>query len=264
LLGIAEASTFGDVDRDTLHMTELPCDEAAGMIFVILTPGLPIDAKDWMGGMYEHFEALGLENWYYHKSRTMEGANWKVAYDGYLEGYHFQAAHTETVATRSPSNRAAYDAFGPHIRIAFPQNSIVDFENIPREEWGTRENDGYDFIRMLFPNFAFFLAPEMCQFAQLFPGSAPDRNVTVMNYIFPKKPETEEAMQALDEMCDFFYNVVLEEDYMLGLMVQNGLESGAMTHQVFGRNEPGNQFFHKLLEHYMDETGATPMPVMKA
>lgn len=263
LVGIAEASTFGDVDRETLHMTELPCDEAAGMIFVSLTPGLTIDAQQWLGGMYEDFAALGLENWYYHKARPMDGANWKVAYDGYLEGYHFQAAHTNTVATRTPSNRATYEGFGPHIRLGFPQNSITRLRDLPREQWGLQENKGYDFIRMLFPNFSFFLAPEMCQFAQLFPGSAPDRNVTVLNYIFPKKPETAEGLKALDEMCDFFYDVVLEEDYHLGLKVQNGLQSGAMTHQLFGRNEPGNQFFHKWLDYFLDDTGETPEPVMK-
>ena len=85
----------------------------------------------------------------------------------------------------------------------------------------------------------------------------------MLNYVFPTKPETEEGLKALDEMCDFFYNVVLEEDYVLGLKVQNGLESGAMTHQLFGRNEPGNQFFHGWLAHYLDETGQTPPPVMK-
>ncbi|RVQ66560.1 (2Fe-2S)-binding protein [Croceicoccus ponticola] len=264
LLGIAEASTFGEVDRSQLNMTELPCDEVAGMIFVILTPGLAIDAREWLGGMYDDFAALKLESWYFHKSREMPGANWKVAYDGYLEGYHFAAAHTETVAPRSPSNRAHYEGFGPHIRLGFPQRSITDLKDVPRDQWGHRENNGYDFIRMLFPNFALFLAPEMCQFAQLFPGDAPDRNVTIMNYVFPSKPETEEEMRKLDEMCDFFFKVVETEDYDLGLQVQNGLESGAMTHQTFGRNEPGNQFFHKWVDYYLDESGQTPMPVMKA
>lgn len=36
-----------------------------------------------------------------------------------------------------------------------------------------------------------------------------------------------------------------------------------MTHQTFGRNEPGNQFFHKWVAYYLDESGQTPMPVMK-
>lgn len=263
LVGIAEAGTFGAVDKATLNLTELPCDEAAGMIFVILTPGLAINAVAWLDGMYEDFAALKLENWYFHKQRTMVGANWKVAYDGYLEGYHFQAAHTNTVATRSPSNRASYEGFGPHIRLGFPQNSIARLLDLPREEWGLQENRGYDFIRMLFPNFSFFLAPEMGQLAQLFPGPKRDQNVTVMNYIFPTKPDTDEALETLDKMCDFFFDVVEEEDYGLGLKVQNGLESGAMTDQLFGRNEPGNQFFHKWIAYYLDESGQTPRPVMK-
>lgn len=263
LIGIAEASTFGDVDRSTLHLTELPCDEAAGLIFVILTPDLPINAVEWLGGMYEDFAALKLETWYYHKSKPMKGANWKVAYDGYLEGYHFQAAHTNTVATRSPSNRANYEGFGPHIRLGFPQNSITRLKDLPREEWGRQENNGYDFIRMLFPNMSFFLAPEMGQLAQLFPGPQANQNTTVMNYIFPVKPATPEALETLDKMCDFFFDVVEEEDYLLGMKVQNGLESGAMTHQTFGRNEPGNQFFHKWVAYYLDESGQTAAPVMK-
>ena len=56
-----------------------------------------------------------------------------MAYDGYLEGYHFQAAHTNTVATRSPSNRAHYEGFGPHIRLGFPQNSITRLAELPRD-----------------------------------------------------------------------------------------------------------------------------------
>ena len=263
LVGIAEASTFGDVDKRTLNLTELPCQEIAGLIFVILTPGLPIDAKAWLGGMLEDFEALKLETWYYHKAKPMHGANWKVAYDGYLEGYHFQAAHPNTVAPRTPSNRAYYEAFGPHIRLGYPQVNIARLKDIPRDQWGTQENNGYDFIRVLFPNFSFFLAPEMCQYAQLFPGPTPDKNVTIMNYIYPKKPESEEDFKRLDEMCDFFYDVVEEEDYFLGLRVQNGLEARATDHVTFGRNEPGNQYFHKWVDYYLSG-GTLPKPVLRA
>ncbi len=263
LVGIAEASTFGDVDRRTLAMTELPAEEVAGMIFVILTPGLPIDVRGFLGGMLDDLAALRLETWYYHKARTMEGANWKVSFDGYLEGYHFQAAHTQTVATRSPSNRASYEAFGPHIRLGFPQNGIGRLKDLPREEWGRQENDGYDFIRILFPNFSFFLAPEMCQYAQLFPGPTPDRNLTVMNYIYPTAPKDEEELRTLDEMSDFFFQVVLDEDYALGLKVQNGLESGATDRLTFGRNEPGNQYFHKWVEYHLSGCEG-PAPVLRA
>jgi phenylpropionate dioxygenase-like ring-hydroxylating dioxygenase large terminal subunit len=263
LLGIAEASTFGEVDKRVLGLTELPCQEIAGMIFVILTPEIPIDAPEFLGGMLDDLAAMKLENWYFHKARSMEGANWKVAYDGYLEGYHFQAAHPETVTPRTPSNRAYYEAFGPHIRLGYPQHRIVELRHLPREEWGMRENLNYDFIRMLFPNFAMFLAPEMCQVAQLFPGKTPDTNVTVMNYIFPQAPADEAALKALDEMCDFFFDVVEREDYHMGLRVQQGLEAMPTSDVIFGRNELGNQYFHKWVDYYLAQ-GALPAPALRS
>lgn len=263
LLGVAEASTFGEVDKRALGLAKLPCQEIAGMIFVILTPEIPIDVPAFLGGMLDDLAALKLENWYFHKARSMEGANWKVAYDGYLEGYHFQAAHPETVTPRTPSNRAYYEAFGPHIRLGYPQHRIVELRDLPREEWGTRENLNYDFIRMLFPNFAMFLAPEMCQVAQLFPGKTPGTNVTVMNYIFPQAPVDEEALKSLDEMCDFFFDVVEREDYHMGLRVQQGLEAVPSSDVIFGRNELGNQYFHKWVAYYLAE-GALPPPTLRS
>ncbi|GFM28230.1 SRPBCC family protein [Novosphingobium sp. PY1] len=263
LLGITEASTFGDVDKSTLGLTELPCEEVAGMIFAILTPGLPIDIPAFLGGMLDDLAALRLETWYFHKSKPMQGANWKVAYDGYLEGYHFQAAHPETVLPRTPSNRAYYEAFGPHIRLSYPQHRIVELKDLPREEWGERENLNYDFIRMLFPNFAMFLAPEMCQVAQLFPGDAPGRNVTIMNYIFPTAPASEAEREELDRMSDFFFDVVEKEDYLMGMRVQQGLEAQRSGHVTFGRNELGNQYFHKWIAHYLSQ-GTVPEPLLRA
>jgi phenylpropionate dioxygenase-like ring-hydroxylating dioxygenase large terminal subunit len=251
LVGIAEASSFGEIDKVSLELTELPCQEVAGMIFAILTPGRSIDVPKFLGGMLDEMAALKLETWYYHTSKELIGANWKVAYDGYLEGYHFAAAHPNTVTPRSPSNRAAFAFHGPHILITFPQTGIRKLKDLPREDWGQQENNGYDFIRVLFPNLSFFLAPEMCQFAQLIPGPTPDKNRTILNYIFPKKPDTAEDLKRLDDMCSFFAQVVNDEDYLLGLKVQKGLESGAMTHVTFGRNEPGNQHFHRMLNEYL-------------
>ncbi len=263
LTGIAEAGNFGAVDKEPLHLTELPCEEIIGMIFVSLTPGATMDARAWLDGMYDHFAALKLETWYYHKSKVMKGANWKVVWDGYIEGYHFQAAHTNTIATRAPSNRATIDGFGPHIFIGYPQTAISRLRDLPREEWGAQENNGYDFLRTLFPNLSMFLAPEMCQYAQIFPGPRWDENTTVMNYIFPKKPETDEAMKALDEMCDFFFSVVETEDYHLTTRVLQGVKSGAIKEMTFGKCEPGPQFFHKWVEHFLDESGQTPPPAMR-
>ena len=72
--------------------------------------------------------------------------------------------------------------------------TIGELRKVPREDWGQRENAGFDFVRTLFPNVSVFLAPEIAQIAQLFPGPTPDRNRTVLTYA-RRKPVTDAADQ---------------------------------------------------------------------
>ena len=70
------------------------------------------------------------------------------------------------------------------MRIGFAQTAIAEkLGRIPREEWGRHENDGFDFVRILFPNVSVFAAPEIVQVMQTFPGPTPDRNHTRMIYV---------------------------------------------------------------------------------
>ena len=43
----------------------------------------------------------------------LDGPNWKVVIDGYLEGYHFASLHRTTVFRTNFSNMAAFDKLGP-------------------------------------------------------------------------------------------------------------------------------------------------------
>lgn len=263
LIGISEASTFGDVDKSAMGLRQLPCEERSGMIFVCLTPNAPIDLDNHFRGFLEDFDALDFANWTYLGSRTIEGANWKVAYDGYLEGYHFKSLHPETIFPRTPSNCTHYEGFGPNMRIGFPQHSIGDqLKQVPREEWGTRENYGYDFVRIFFPNVSIFIAPEITQVAQLFPGPTPDRNRTVLNYLRREPVKDDADREGVEAAMNFFRDVTYQEDYLIGLEIQRGLESGAHDELVFGRNERGNQYFHEWLNWYLEDDTSQPEPRM--
>ncbi|SLK11004.1 aromatic ring-hydroxylating oxygenase subunit alpha [Novosphingobium mathurense] len=263
LIGISEASTFGDVDKSQMGLRVLPCEERAGMIFVCLTPNAPMDLDNYFRGYLEDFEALDFANWTYLGNRTIEGANWKIAFDGYLEGYHFQSLHPETIFPRTPSNTMHYEGFGPNMRIGFPQHSIADqLKDVPRDKWGECENNGYDFVRIFFPNVSIFVAPEITQVAQLFPGPTPDRNRTVLNYLRREPVQDEADREKVEAAMNFFRDVTYEEDYVIGLEIQKGLESGAHDDITFGRNERGNQFFHEWLNWYLEDDETLPEPQM--
>ena len=263
LIGVAEASKFGEVDKPGMGLRELPCEEKGGMIFVVLTPNAPIDVDAYFRGFLEDFEALDFANWSYLGSRVIEGANWKIAYDGYLEGYHFASLHPQTIFPRTPSNCTHYEGFGPHIRIGFPQHRIAEaLKDIPREKWGEQENNGFDFVRIMFPNVSVFVAPEITQVAQLFPGPTPDKNRTVLNYLRREPIRDEEDRAQVEAAMNFFRDVTYQEDYVIGMEIQKGLESGAHDELVFGRNERGNQYFHEWLNWYLQDDPTLPEPQM--
>ncbi len=263
LIGISEASKFGEVDKAEMGLRELPCQEKAGMIFVCLTPNAPIDVDKFYRGFLADFEALDFANWTYLGSRVIHGANWKVAYDGYLEGYHFSSLHPETIFPRTPSNCMHYEGFGPHIRIGFPQHRIAEaLKDVPRDEWGTQENNGFDFVRIMFPNVSAFIAPEITQVAQLFPGPTPGENRTVLNYLRREPIRDEEDRAAVEASMNFFRDVTYQEDYVIGLEIQKGLETGAHDELTFGRNERGNQYFHEWLNWYLQDDADLPEPEM--
>lgn len=263
LIGVAERQKFGDIDRAAHGLTALPAYERAGLIFVVLTPDLAVDFEGFFGGMLDDLEQFDFRNWYFAGHREIHGANWKVAYDGYLEGYHFAVAHPETIHPRTYSNIMHFDAFGPHLRIGFPQTSIAnDLRDVPKDEWWRRENHGYDFVRTLFPNVSIFVAPEFTQIAQLIPGPAPNQNRTILYYVRREGPADDAEKEQLFQTVDWLRDVVEEEDYGVGLKVQRGLESGAVKNVTFGKNERGNQFFHNWVSYYLADDPNAPKPVL--
>src|SRR5262245_23854611 len=71
LVGVAGRHKFGDIDVASRGLVRLPIAERAGMIFVRLTPGAPIDLEQYLGGMLPELESYGLENWYMLKQNEL-------------------------------------------------------------------------------------------------------------------------------------------------------------------------------------------------
>ena len=261
LMGVADADKFGEIDKSEHGLTELSCEEKGGLIFACLTPGDPIDMDGFFEGMLDDLDEIGFKDWAYLGNRVITGANWKIAFDGYLEGYHFAQLHPDTIHPRTPSNVTHYEGFGPHMRIGFPQIDILEkLDGIPKEKWGVSENHGFDFVRVLFPNISIFIAPELTQIAQLFPGPTPEENRTVLMFFRKDGPKDEEDAAGLEAMMDWLKNVVDEEDYMIGNLIQKGVNSGAYEHITLGKNERGNQFFHECVNWYLANDPSAPKP----
>ena len=69
--------------------------------------------------MKKEIEHFNFEKWYYHGFKVIHGANWKIAYDGYLEGYHFSTAHKDTILDMTMQGIMDFSAFWPHLRNSY-------------------------------------------------------------------------------------------------------------------------------------------------
>jgi hypothetical protein len=155
-----------------------------------------------------------------------------------------------------------YDAHGPHILIGFAARTVEQLGEVERDELWQHETNGFDFIRLFFPNVSIFIAPEITQIAQMIPGPGPLQNTTILHFLHPEPAQNDEDIAAREEMADWLRDVVQEEDYGVGLKIQGGLETGLMKNVIFGRNERGNQYFHRYVKWYSDGDASAPKPVL--
>ncbi|HLI82246.1 MAG TPA: aromatic ring-hydroxylating dioxygenase subunit alpha [Candidatus Binataceae bacterium] len=258
LIGVSGRRKFGELDTSSRGLTELPIVERAGMIFVSLAPGTTIDLEDYLDGMLPELESFGFQNWHMYKQNELPTSNWKVAHDGYLEGYHFSILHPKTIAQQVMSNIMTYDSFGPHQRVGFPTHKIAELRNKPQEDWELEE--GITVVRTIFPNVSFAIsAKHGGMVSQLLPGPTPDRSRTIQNHIYAKPPATNEERAMMDAAVNLFISAVQNEDNWVCAKIQRGLLSGGNKDFVFGRNELGLHRLHDWIDYYVNGRSERPL-----
>ncbi len=256
LVGISGRHKVGDVDTSTHGLTELPCEERSGLVFAVLRPDAPLDLDSWLGGYDAALDALGLANMELLDERELIGPNWKIAFDGYVDGYHLDILHKDTLGTDTMGNVMTWDAWGPHQRVAFARHITHELRDIPESEWKPAKHVG--FVHTVFPHVSVAgNGGRGAMVSQLMPGPTSDRSRTMQTHVIAKDA-TDEEREATIKRADFLEWVVNEEDYKTGLGIQSALASGANTEFTFGRNEPGNQTFHRWVDDLLANTAVAP------
>jgi nitrite reductase/ring-hydroxylating ferredoxin subunit len=259
LVGILSKEDFGEVDRSCHGLTRLPAAERAGLIWVTLNPESTLDIDTYLCDYDKLLSHFGFESWHLVSRRQVEGPNWKIAYDGYLDLYHLPILHKDTFGPNMP-NRAHYYAWGPHQRVSSPHPMLAGLQDSDDAEWpdGLLMNG----VWTIFPHVSiasFDAGGRGVLISQLFPGEDALSSVTVQSYVMETKPP-DEALPDVEKQVDLLEYVVREEDYATGLRQQHALQTRAKSHVMFGRNEGGGQAFHgwlgRLLELSEEELNA--------
>ena len=252
---ITDGEAFGKLDATAFGLTPLPVAERAGLIFVQLSPDATLDVDTFLSGYDDVLGLFDFGSWHLASRRQLNGPNWKIAYDGYVDFYHLPVLHRNTFGT-DISSQALYDAWGPHQRVTRPNPDLLAMKDLPDDEWDIRALTAPG-VWTLFPNvsIASYADGPSALVSQLFPGDAPGRSITIQSF-FTARELTDEVRDHADERADFLQQVVNEEDYPTGFGIQRAMAIGAKSEVLFGRNEGGNQRFHEWVGRLVETTDA--------
>lgn len=255
LLSMYGGKTFGDVDMAKLGLKELPCEERSGMIWVCLTPGKAFDIDEWLGDFAYELDTLDLANWHLYEQRDIAGPGWKVAWDGYLEAYHHNTLHANTVGKYTVGNLMLHDTYGPHQRIVFGRKSLKEIAKSEEADWADPASH-VRLIHSVFPNTSVSgVVGDHCLVSQVFPGPTPETTVTRQTIMCAKAPETDAEKAATEAFSQLTLTAVKDEDYDMGFKIQKTLRSKANEAFVFGRNEPALQHYHDHVAKFAGSRG---------
>jgi len=244
LVGVPGKEGFPETRSGPAKLTELPAAECAGFLWISLDRGATLDVSAFLGPLADELESWGIGRWSPLGEKVLDcPINWKLAIDTFAENYHFATVHKTTFATIARSNCTVFDSFGPHHRLVFPLNGILDLENVPEEQWDPLQN--MVVIYALFPNIVLSCTIANGELFRVYPADVPGRSITVHQNSTPLDLSDESTAAGAAAVFDYAHATVRDEDYALVAGLQANLESGAREHLVFGRNEPGLQHRHQ-------------------
>ena len=238
LAALPRPDTFPGMNKADHHLVELPNVEAGGLIWFSREPSDFADAI----GLGPEFDAFDLAGHHLFRRRTHDvAANWKLIMDAFLEGYHVQRLHAQTIARFFTDGISVADTIGIHQRSAVGRNEYL--AEIDHAHW-PELRAVITFAYQLFPATIMIMSPDYVNLMVLMP-QAVDRTLVEDFMLIPEEPKTPEAIDHWERSWTLLDEGVFGgEDYRAAALGQNGLASGSITELTLGTLETGIRHFH--------------------
>ncbi len=249
LRGLPRPDTFPGMDKRDYGLAALPCRETGGLLWAVLEGGKP-DFDAFLGELPADFEALGLPGMHLYRRRSHDVAgNWKLIMDAFLESYHVQRLHKDTIAPFFADSISAGDRVGPHFRNAVGREEFLraaDLDSLAHlRQYVT-------FSYSLFPGAVIIVSPDYVNLMLLYPRAV-NRTLVEDFMLIPEPPadeQMEEHWARSFELLDG--GVFATEDFRAARLGQEGLATGAVTELTLGTAETAVAEFHAEVQSRLD------------
>ncbi len=253
LIGVPREETYADFEKRSRPLTALPCIEQGGLIWGILDPHAEPDFSLLSDQIAQDFTALGLPDWYVYGYRRFElDANWKLVMEPFLEGYHVQRLHINSIGPQGMDMFAdvqgIIDRFGVHIRQTSGRGNFspdaIDNPDINIRSFVTHAYN-------LFPNTVVITSPYYTSVMIIMPQSAGKSRVDyyMLTESAPDNPKAEDLYAlSFATIQDVFGN----EDFKASETCHRGLSSGAIPDVIYCGMEMAIPMFYEGIEQFVE------------
>ena len=155
--------SFPGLDKADHHLKELPNVEAGGLIWFAREESDFADAH----ALAPEFDAFGLAGHHLFRRRVHDVAsNWKLIMDAFLESYHVQRLHAQTIARFFTDGITVGDTIGIHQRSAVGRTDYL--AEIDHHDWPALRAV-ITFAYQLFPATIMIMSPDYVNLMVLMP-----------------------------------------------------------------------------------------------
>ena len=242
LLAIPRADSLPGIDKADRPLMRFACIESGGFIWFAHDPQAdfaPIHA------LAEDMDAFGMAGLHLYRRKVHAVAsNWKQVMDAFLESYHVQRLHAETIAQFFTDGVAAADFIGPHQRAVVGRADYL--AKIDHDDWpALRRVLTYTYA--FFPTSILIVSPDYINLLVLMPQTVGTCLVEDFMLI-PEPPQTPEAEDHWQRSWDLLDGGTFAgEDFRAAELCQRGIESGLVKTITVGNLETGIAEFHQRI-----------------